>query len=57
MAGLLVSKKVCRHGSEVFREAIFQVVKYVAGVVYSLLFILIAGGCMLGRGGIYPRSG
>jgi len=57
MAGLFVSKKVCRHGREMFREAIFQVVRYAAGVMYSLLFIRIAGGCMLGKGGIYPISG
>ena len=39
IAGLLCSRKECRHGKEVFREEIFQVVRYVAGVVYSLLFI------------------
>ena len=44
IAGVLYSKYECRHGSEVFRDEMFQEVKYVLGVVYSLLFIREAGG-------------
>ena len=39
IAGVLDSKKACKHGKEVFKEEIFHVVKCVAKVVYSLLFM------------------
>jgi hypothetical protein len=57
MVGVLLSKNECRQGRKVFKEEIFQVVKFVAWVVYSLLFIRGVGGLMVGGGGIYLIRG